>query len=167
MIRSAVISECGLYRYELRRVWDEQKPLCAWIMLNPSTADAEQDDPTIRKCIGFAQRWGCGGILIGNLFAFRATKPRDLWKADDPRGPNNEFHLERIIESTPALILAWGGMPNRSAFQRAARALYPHQVMTRVLPGGSRPVCFGRTQGQYQQPRHPLMLAYTTALVPY
>ena len=69
--RNAELSACGKYRYRLSRIWDDKKPLVLFIMLNPSTADAEQDDPTIRRCIAFAKNWGYGGFMAGNLFAFR------------------------------------------------------------------------------------------------
>lgn len=80
MIRSAVISKDGLYRYTLRRVWDESKPLLNFVLLNPSKADAETDDATVRRCIGFAKLWGFGGIVITNLYAYRSTDPKKLWR---------------------------------------------------------------------------------------
>ncbi|MDB5297796.1 MAG: hypothetical protein JWO31_3779 [Phycisphaerales bacterium] len=73
---AAVLSPCERYRYVLHRWWDESKPAVCWLMLNPSTADAATDDPTIRKCCGFARAWGAGGIAVVNLFALRATDPR-------------------------------------------------------------------------------------------
>jgi hypothetical protein len=111
--RDAVISECGMYRYQLSRRWADG-PVATFIMLNPSTADALVDDATIRKCMGFARKWGMGGIMVGNLFAFRATKPADMRKALDPVGPENETHLERICHEAGAsgnggiVICAWG-----------------------------------------------------------
>jgi len=112
MVRSAVISPCGLYRYRLSRQWTEPSYSLAFVMLNPSTADAEVDDPTIRRCIGFARREGYGGIEVVNLYAFRATSPDDLWKAKDPCGPENEGHLISIARAsvgygTP-IVCAWG-----------------------------------------------------------
>lgn len=76
--KGAVISECGRYRYQLWRIWDEEKPKVLFIMHNPSTADANDDDPTIRRCIAFAKSWGYGGIYVGNISAYRATNPSDL-----------------------------------------------------------------------------------------
>lgn len=84
---SAVISECGSYRYRLERVWEAEKDRVAFIMLNPSTADASKDDPTIRRCIGFAKAWGFGGLIVGNLFALRSTDPKALYGHKDPVGP--------------------------------------------------------------------------------
>jgi hypothetical protein len=79
--KSAVISPCGLYRYRLTRTWDAVRWSAAFVMLNPSTADAVDDDPTIKRCVGFAKRWGCGGIVVANLFAFRSADP-DEWPID-------------------------------------------------------------------------------------
>lgn len=105
---SAVISDCGSYRYQLRRIWDESKPKCLFIMLNPSTADANIDDPTIRRCIGFAKNWGYGGILVGNLFAYRATDPKSLLCVNDPIGKDNLIHLKSMYNESEIMICAWG-----------------------------------------------------------
>ena len=78
MDKGAIISDCGKYRYALWRIWDGNKDFCMFVMHNPSTADANEDDPTIRRCIGFAKSWGYGGIYIGNLSPFRATNPKDM-----------------------------------------------------------------------------------------
>lgn len=113
----AVISEDGLYRYGLWRRWDSDyehrnRTAAVFIMLNPSTADASKDDPTIRKCRGFAQRWGCGGLVVVNLYAWRATEPKMLYATRDPIGPENDaaliaaFQLAASHGSTP--VAAWG-----------------------------------------------------------
>jgi hypothetical protein len=108
MIKSAVISECGKYRYSLIRVWDESKPCVLFIMLNPSTADAENDDPTIRRCIGFAESWGYGGLYVVNLFALRATNPQELLSAPFVVGVENERWFRRISYLAHLVICAWG-----------------------------------------------------------
>lgn len=69
-----------MYSYRLWRTWDESKPLVAFIMLNPSTDDETEDDPTIRRCIGYADDWGFGSLIVGNLFALRATDPQELYQ---------------------------------------------------------------------------------------
>ena len=161
--RNAVISACGRYRYSLSRLWDHHRPVATFIMLNPSTADAVGDDATIRKCMGFAHRWGMGGVLVGNLFAVRATDPRDLLKADDPVGPDNELHLERICREAGAtgnggiVVCAWG-----------ASGGYMGQDQTFLG------WCDGRWSLQshalgftsQSQPRHPLYVPYDAELVP-
>lgn len=89
MEKTAIISEDEKYRYQLSRCWDETKPRILFIMLNPSTADANIDDPTIRRVISFAKSWGYGGVYVGNLFAFRSTDPKGLKQIADPVGENN------------------------------------------------------------------------------
>ena len=107
MRTDAVISECGRYRYQLSRSWSDG-PKCLFIRLNPSTADASNDDPTIRRCIGFARAWGYGGLCIGNLFPFRATYPKALlgpvmWNID-----GNEEHLRSMRDTCSLVLCAWG-----------------------------------------------------------
>jgi len=106
--KSAIISECGKYRYELRRIWQPRTALICWVMLNPSTADANFDDPTIRRCMGYTARWGYGGIIVVNLFALRATNPKELYKSDDPKGPENYHYIFRASWETKLTIAAWG-----------------------------------------------------------
>ena len=108
MKRSAHISECGKYRYSLARWWDDDLPIVAFVMLNPSTADALIDDPTIRRCIGFAKAWGCGRVEIYNLFALRSTDPKALRETFDPVGPANDDILRGIAACCVRTIAAWG-----------------------------------------------------------
>jgi hypothetical protein len=112
-------------------------------MLNPSAADAEHDDPTIRRCIGFARRWGYGALDVVNLFAFRTHSPALLKRAADPVGPENDRHLAETVARASRVVAAWGchgGFDGRN---------------TKVLPLlGNSSVCFGLTRGGH--PRHPL-----------
>lgn len=103
---SAVISPDGRYRYQLRRRVGPSARPCAFVMLNPSTADATEDDPTIRRCMAFAARWGCGELIVVNLFAVRATKPAEMLKADDPVGPDNMEHIKKVADYVARGILA-------------------------------------------------------------
>ncbi len=80
IVRTAVMSPCEAYRFRLSRVWSDFWPRCAWLMLNPSTADAEKDDPTIRRLIAWAEAWGYGGIDVVNVYPFRTSKPAELWR---------------------------------------------------------------------------------------
>lgn len=105
---SAAFSADGVYRYMLSRQWDEKLPTVGFICLNPSTADAEIDDQTVRKCIRFAKRWGAGKLLIGNLFAFRSKEPIGLKKTTDPIGPDNDMWLDKIVKESDILVAAWG-----------------------------------------------------------
>ncbi len=148
----ALVSECGRYRYWLSREWDNDLPVACWIMLNPSTADATKDDPTIRRCVSFARSWSCGGIVVVNLFALRATDPKELRKATDPVGPHNDEHLKHSAGSTGPVVAAWGA---HGAFKCRDR-----QVV-RLLEGKALQ-CLGYTMKGH--PRHPLYLADATAL---
>ncbi len=107
MKQNAVISACTLYRYELRRTWDESKPFVLFIGLNPSTADAEKEDNTSRVCINYAKRWGYGGLLLGNLFAFRSTDQSALHTAKDPIGPENNAWLQKLQSQAALVVCAW------------------------------------------------------------
>lgn len=108
--RTAEFSEYRLYRYSLRIVWDPSLPLAAFIGLNPSTADEWQDDPTVRRCRNFAEVWNCGGLLMLNIFAFRATDPAVMKKANEPIGPRNTaaYLIEQLAPCAGPHIAAWG-----------------------------------------------------------
>ena len=108
MYTSAHISNCQRYRYSLERVWDNSKQMLTWVMLNPSTADWEQDDPTIRRCMGFARSSDYGGIIVVNLFALRATNPDDMKAALDPVGPENMAKLAETLGASHRVVAAWG-----------------------------------------------------------
>lgn len=150
IVKSAWISTCGRYRYRLGRFWGPGATL-PFVMLNPSTADADVDDPTIRRCIGFARREGACGIVVVNLFAFRATSPKVMKAAADPYGPDNEAALrmaakEAAITKTP-IVCAWGSH---------APATMARSVVRMLSDEGVRLVCLGRTAGKGAPPRHPL-----------
>jgi hypothetical protein len=108
----AVISRCHRYRYALWRYWDRSLAPVVFICLNPSTADARRDDPTLVRCMGYARAWGYGGVVTANLFAWRATDPRELRSADDPVGPRNNHWLRRLTTGMPLVVAAWGNSGN-------------------------------------------------------
>jgi hypothetical protein len=108
MKKHAILSYDDKYRYQLSRIWDEEKPKILFIMLNPSTADADVDDPTIRRVVNFAKSWGYGGVFVGNLYAFRSTDPKALRCIDDPIGEDNIQHIQSLIRVTERVIYAWG-----------------------------------------------------------
>lgn len=142
------------YRYQLSRVWDYNKSFCLWCMLNPSTADGKVDDATIRKCERFSFLWGCGGIIVVNLFAYRSRHLRALLSAPDPVGPENDFYIKTAAEACEYAVMGWGALP--FAVPQARRV--PQLV-------GRQPQCLGHTKTG--EPKHPLMLAYVTALRPF
>jgi len=104
----ANFSECRKYRYALWRTWDDSKPYAMFIGLNPSTADETEDDPTIRRCIGYSKSWGFGGLCMVNLFAFRATEPRDLMSSKEPVGCENDLWIKRLANDAGVIVAAWG-----------------------------------------------------------
>lgn len=108
MKTDAKLSDCRKYRYALWRTWDESKPYAMFIGLNPSTADETEDDPTIRRCITFANTWGYGGLCMANLFAYRATEPSEMMSAQNPVGPDNDIWLKNLARNAGVLVAAWG-----------------------------------------------------------
>lgn len=159
---SAIISECGRYRYRLEReVLDAPgMTTSAIIMVNPSTADAIEDDATIRKLKGFGLRNGWHRIIVGNLFAYRSTDVRELAKVDDPIGPENDLHLRVMLRAAHEVIFAWG--PTNKLPQRLReRWQVVHQM---ALDRGKRPKSIG-APAKDGHPCHPLMLAYDRPLL--
>jgi hypothetical protein len=108
MNKTAVLSHDNIYRYQLSRIWDEEKPKILFIMLNPSTADEFVEDPTIRRIVTYAKDWGYGGVYVGNLYAFRSTDPKGLKSIADPVGPENITHIQTLISVVDKVIYAWG-----------------------------------------------------------
>ena len=145
---TAEISSDGVYRYSLTRQWGDGETAC-FVMLNPSTADAVHDDPTIRKCVGFAKRWGFGSLEVVNLFAFRATNPAVLRSAPHPIGPLNDDRIELAASRAGRIIAAWGG---------GGRYLNRGQkVRERLRWLGYEVWAIRKTNGE---PWHPLYLPY-------
>ena len=104
----AVFSVRRTYRYVLWRTWDQSADHVLFVGLNPSKADENRNDPTIRRCIAYARDWGYGGVLVANIYAYCATKPVDLFKAADPQGPNNQEWLRSLSDSAGKIICCWG-----------------------------------------------------------
>lgn len=148
MRKDAKISLCGKYRYTLSRIWDEPSnayPILVFIGLNPSIADADINDPTIRRCIGFAKNWGYSGMIMLNLFAYRATDPKDMDKAKDKIGENNDKILTDIaLDSNYDVIFCWGQFPQ-----------YQWRInqVKKIFPNG-KPIALSKKGF----PRHPLYL---------
>lgn len=157
MERDAVISDCGTYRYLLRRVWNHEQPRALYIMLNPSTADASIDDPTIRSCIRLARENGYGSFEVINLFGLRATDPAELEKHPDPIGPMNERVGIAAIMRCDVAICAWGAHPmaaRKSGF-----------LLDQLRSRKPAVYCLGKTKAG--APKHPLYIKSGTPLQVY
>lgn len=121
----AAFSTSELYRYALWRVWDPTRPFWTFGMLNPSKADHIRLDPTVTRCIGHAQRGGAGGLIVWNLFAWRATDPADMKRAPNPVGMSNDRAIRALAQLGAVNIAAWGAhgaWQDRSATVRAMLA---------------------------------------------
>ena len=157
----AELSLNGLYRWGLSRTVNRQGKTAMWIGINPSTADAELDDHSIRKLYGFGDLLGVRTWLVGNLCAFRATDVRELAKVEDPVGSSCDHYLARMIERADLIIAGWGKV------DKLPRRLYgrPDEVLRLVRAAGKEMMCWGvNSDGS---PRHPLMLSYETQLEPW
>ena len=159
MQRSAIISDCGLYRYELRRVWDDNLPPYVSGMLNPSKADAEIDDPTITRNLRRAEINGCGSLIVWNLGAGRATNPNDWMAMSDPIGPENDFHIRAILaechERNGIAVVGWGA---RGSFMGRDK------IATKIAADiGVTLHCLGSTRNGH--PKHPLYIARSQPLI--
>jgi hypothetical protein len=158
---TATFSPDRTYRYALTRRWDTSRPMTAWVMLNPSTADAFVVDPTVRRCVAFARSWGAGGVLVLNLFALRSTDPQALLSHPDPVGPVNDLviahHFSIAHEHVGPVFAAWGA--HRVAAGRA-------ELVTQLLKARCvRMLALGVTR--HGHPRHPLYLPASATAVDY
>ncbi|MGV0026803.1 DUF1643 domain-containing protein [Phormidesmis priestleyi] len=138
------------YRYSLERSWSDL-PRVGFVMLNPNRADEVSDDPTIRRCIGFAKSWGYGGLEVVNLFAYRAKTPSLLKQVDDPIGKENDRSILRLTKRVETIVLAWGNWGTLGARNR---------TVIQLLNSHSTLYCLGITK--LGQPRHPLYLKSDT-----
>lgn len=137
----------GLYRCALWREWSASRSRLAVVMLNPSTADATRDDPTIRRCVQFANGWGYGSLEVVNLFAYRTTHPAGLQQVGNPVGDDNDRALLRAAERAAMLLVAWGNWGR----------LYGRDRIILTLLAATHPLyCLGINNSG--QPRHPLYL---------
>ena len=165
MTGGATISPCKRYRFKLWRTWYESQSLLGskqraghdavlFVMLNPSTADASEDDPTIRKCIGFAKRWGFEALTVVNLYPLRATNPDALtaWSDQDALWENDRIIVDER-DSHRLIVAAWGAGAvkyGRHRIERVRNLLGPHVM------------CLKKTQDGH--PWHPLYVPYAKAL---
>lgn len=155
--RGAEFDRQLVYRYRLWRRWNPELGAVAWIMLNPSTADADEDDPTIGRCLGFAKAWGYGGIEVVNLFAVRGTEPSIIRRHRDPIGPLNDKHILQACEAAALVVAAWG---NYGAWLGRSTAV--KQLLH------ARRVCVKALDVTFDgEPKHPLYIKADKQLVPF
>ena len=152
----AVFDVSGRYRYSLWRAWSAYNPRIVFILLNPSTADEQRNDPTIRRCIGFARAWKFGSVEVVNLFAYRATDAKELLKIVNPIGEENNCYLVQAVERCSTVVVGWG--------IRGTLLGRDSQVLS-LLAGRKDIFCLGITKDG--QPRHPLYVKGDTILVPF
>lgn len=162
MQKTAAFSEDRRYRYLLTRIWDRDRPLVAFIGLNPSTADEVQDDPTVRRCIGYARDWDYGGLLMLNLLAYRSTDPRKLLKqpVGEVQGEGNTAAMINAWQQADLVVAAWGAWGSRFLDRtRELLRIFSLQSKHQHL------YCLGMTKDG--QPKHPLYLPKSATPVVY
>lgn len=162
MILGTELSACGRYRYRLTRTWDVHRAPLTFVMLNPSTADAYEDDPTIRRCVGFARREGAGGLVVVNLYALRAVNPSFIKVASEPVGAYADdvliavaLAIGRRAQLQP-IVCAWGVGAARERVEVALELLNDARADL---------VCLGTTKDGH--PRHPLYVKADQPFEPY
>lgn len=149
----AVFSPDRKYRYTLVREFVAGKGIAAFLLLNPSTADETTNDPTVRRCMGYAMHWGFRRLIVTNIFALRSTDPKALYMAKDPVGPDNDQWIQACCRMADLIVCGWGahGVLNHRGFD-VRNMLRPY-----------KPQCLGKTKEG--QPRHPLYLPADAALI--
>ena len=151
IIRTAVISDDGKYRYKLERKWGpDTTNIVGFIMLNPSIADDNGDDPTMTRVTNFAKSWGFDGVIVGNLYAHISPHRNELKHVEDPVGPENEKYVREIIELSSKIVYGWG---NDGTEPEWLRELVQHPYCLKINKGG--------------EPKHPLYMSSNTIMIPY
>lgn len=158
---SAILSECRKYRYFLSRIWGDGGKYLGWVMLNPSTADSDIDDPTIRRCIRFSRRWGYDGLIVLNLFAFRTPLPDNLRKTPCPVSEPNDFgrnnrFIQWFSNKCVLMVAAWG---------RRGKLMNRDKIFVDEVLSGIQLYCLGRNSDG--TPKHPLYCRGDLGLVEY
>tara|TARA_B100001029_G_C15062623_1_gene459920 strand:+ start:1656 stop:2177 length:522 start_codon:yes stop_codon:yes gene_type:complete len=149
----ASFSKDRIHRYTLYRVWNEELPKVLFIGLNPSTATETKNDPTIRRCMGYAKDWGYGSYIMGNIFAFRSTDPKNLRKTHDPIGSENDYWLKKLHKEADLTIAAWGTHGKFMNRGQQILDLIPNLKCLRITKEG--------------YPCHPLYLPKNLKPIPY
>ena len=151
--KNATFSSCRKYRYSLSRIWDKEKKYVLFIGLNPSTADEEVDDPTVRRCVNYAKNWGYGGFMMVNLFAYRTTLPSNLKKVKYPVGKDNDKYIVTLSKKADINVAAWGNNGNLYSRDKQVLILVPSLMCLKINKSG--------------QPAHPLYLKKDLKLINY
>ena len=144
MKTAAEFSKCRKYRFALWRTWDETKSYALIIGLNPSTADEIKNDPTITRCINFAKSWGYGGVCVANLFAYRATIPKDMMRVKKPIGTENDAWLSQLAKNAGIVVAAWGNDGSHLDRAEEIKKMFPNLHCIKMNKSG--------------EPAHPLYL---------
>ena len=151
--KNATFSDCRKYRYALSRTWNGKKKTILFIGLNPSTANEKIDDPTIRRCINYAQNWGYGSLLMVNLFAYRATLPSELKNVKNPIGNDNDLHILELSKKADIAVAAWGNEGFLLNRDKVVKKLIPNLMCLKINKSG--------------QPAHPLYQKKDLKLIKY
>ena len=151
--KNAIFSDCRKYRYALSRTWNGKKKTILFIGLNPSTADEKIDDPTIRRCINYAQNWGYGSLLMVNLFAYRATMPSELKNVKNPIGNDNDLHIIELSKKVDLAVAAWGNEGSYLNRDKEVKKILPNLMCLKINKSG--------------QPSHPLYQKKDLKLIKY
>jgi len=151
--KNATFSDCRKYRYTLSRTWNGKKKTILFIGLNPSTANEKIDDPTIRRCINYAQNWGYGSLLMVNLFAYRATMPSELKNVKNPIGNDNDLHIIELSKKADIAVAAWGNEGTLLNRDKEVKKILPNLMCLKINKSG--------------QPSHPLYQKKDLKLIKY
>ena len=151
--KNAIFSDCRKYRYGLSRTWNGKKKTILFIGLNPSTANEKIDDPTIRRCINYAQNWGYGSLLMVNLFAYRATMPSELKNVKNPIGNDNDLHIIELSKKADLSVAAWGNEGSHLNRDKEIKKILPNLMCLKINKSG--------------QPSHPLYQKKDLKLIKY
>ena len=151
--KNATFSDCRKYRYTLSRTWSGKKKTILFIGLNPSTANEKIDDPTIRRCINYAQNWGYGSLLMVNLFAYRATIPTELKNVKNPIGNDNDLHIIELSKKADIAVAAWGNEGTLLNRDKEVKKILPNLMCLKINKSG--------------QPSHPLYQKKDLKLIKY
>jgi hypothetical protein len=154
--RGTKFSPCKKYRLQLWRLWDDQLPIIMFLMLNPSSADAHNDDPTIRRCVNFTKNWGYGGFYIGNLYPLISSKPKLLLESLSVSHSENKLNLDEMAEKCDKIICSWGN------FEIVKKLGIPNDFLVDY-----KNKLYYISKSKNETPKHPLYLKSSLKLKKY